>query len=101
MNAILAAMANKNIPSGTPINAGNTLSEPTTVSNEEFLRAHAHLDLHSVVAGVLQQLGYKGRFSGSGSKNVALVGDPDFAWIEGGQRMHPKLVVRITSLAYV
>jgi len=93
-NVIQAAMTSKNIPSGTLFDVGNTFLQPSPVSNEETLRAHANLELHLAVKDVMAVLGYRGKFAVSGSGNIALVGDPDFAWIEGLGKMHPKLMVR-------
>ena|ERR1700722_1196322 len=90
---IQTAMTSKNILSGTSFDVGNTLSQPSPVSNEETLRSHANLELHLAVKDVVAVLGYVGKFVVSGSGNVALIGDPDFAWIEGSEKLHPKLTV--------
>jgi hypothetical protein len=93
-NIIQTAMTSKNISSGMLFDVGNTLSQPSPVSNEETLRSHANLELHLAVKGVMAVLGYVGKFVVSGSGNIALVGDPDFAWVEGLGKMHPKLTVQ-------
>jgi hypothetical protein len=41
----------------------------------------------------MKELGCKGKFAVSDGGNVAIVGNPNFAWIEGFGKMHPKLVV--------
>jgi hypothetical protein len=92
-NSIQTAMASKNIISGTLITVGNTLSKPRPVSNEAGVCTHAELELHPAVQDVLEILGYKGWFALSNSGNIALVGDPDFAWINELSSLHPKLVV--------
>jgi hypothetical protein len=71
--------------------------EPNPVTNEETIRAHAMLASHVAVQKVLEKLGVIGRFTVPGSGNSAIVGDPDFSWIENlHTRPHPKLVVCVS-----
>lgn len=92
-HSIQTAMTSNNISSGMSFIVGNEWLEQSPVSNEETLRSHADLELHLAVSGVMKRLGYKGKFAVSCSGDVAIVSEPDFAWIEGFGKMLPKLVV--------
>jgi hypothetical protein len=90
---ICTTMADHNLLPGTPLTVGNLYTEPTEVQNEEALRGHVNGELNPAIRGVVRVLGIEGLFVLPGSGNVALVGEPDFSWVSGGKRMHPKLVV--------
>ena len=91
------SMAKKGLRAGTRLTVGNIFSVPTLVSNEEKLRLHVSLELNAAVEGVLAALGIEGEFSLPGSGNAALVGDPDFLWLEKGS-VQPKLLVHVYLL---
>lgn len=86
-------MRHNNLLPGTQLTVGNSISEQTLLSNEEGLRAHVFLELNPAVKGVVNKLGVQGRFDLPGAGNVTVVGNPDFSWIQGDGKMHPKLVV--------
>ena len=96
-DVIQVSMAKKGLRPGTRLTVGNIFSVPTLVSNEDKLRSHVSLELNAAVEGVLAALGIEGEFSLPGSSNAALVGDPDFLWVEKGG-MQPKLLVHVHLL---
>jgi hypothetical protein len=64
--------------------------------SREALRLHVNWKLNKAVADVLKVLGIRGEFVLSGTGNIALVGNPDFTWVQGLDITHPKLIVRIS-----
>src|ERR1700722_17590547 len=92
--AILSAMTQRNVaPGGVSITVGNP-PRSRRVANEEDLRAQANVALHEAVEDVIQFLGLHGNFRTPGHGNTAVIGDPDYSWIEGGRDLHCKLPVR-------
>jgi hypothetical protein len=71
--------------------------EDSFVENEEALRMHASVALHTPVRQVLHKLGVMGRFILSNSGNPGIVGSPDFAWITSPIQAHAKLVVSVST----
>ena len=96
--AIRTAMNLNKFPEGHQLKVGNSLSVKSPVSNEEALRGHAALELHAAVTGTVKALGVQGRFVFPLSGNVAIVGDPDFAWVQDKDRPHPKIIVCASTL---
>lgn len=90
---ILKAMADANLPLGTPLTVGVSEAEQVEVENEEDIREYANTKLHRAAQGVLLNLGHQGRFKRSGAGNNEMVGDPDFGWVRIGTK-HPTVVVR-------
>ena len=87
-SAIEAACTSRNIPAGTTLSVGNLITRVPKVNDEEALKAHASLVLHMAAQHVLEHLGVTGDFQ-SAIGSDAIVGDPDFCWVE---REHPDLM---------
>lgn len=96
-NAIGVSMENKGLHPGTKLTVGNVIAVQTVVSNEEKLRGHVMLDLNAAAEGVLAVLGTEGEFALPRSGYTALIGDPDFLWVENGS-IQPRFLVSISTL---
>ena len=96
--AIEAAIVQSNSVPGMPLTVGNQIRMPTVVATKEELCVHTNIVLHQAVKSVLMELGIEGRFALSGGGNIAIIGNPDFSWVQGSNQQHPKLVVCLISL---
>jgi len=94
-SAIQKAMVHNNISTGTKLTVGPVVRRPQMIRCEEGLRGHAQSELHGAVLDVLARLGIEGEFYIPGGGGVAIVGEPDFSWIQdqGNMQPHPKLAV--------
>ena len=91
---IESATARANISANSPFTVGVS-SKTRIVKTEEKIRAHAMVELHERVEEIVKKLGVVGCFDEPGGGNAAIIGDPDFSWVQGNVQPHPKLVVRI------
>jgi hypothetical protein len=80
--AIYTVMKLNHLSIGHQFGVGNAFAQKSPVSNEEALRGHAALELHTAVADVAKILGVQGSFVFPTTGNSAIVGGPDFSWVQ-------------------
>ena len=67
------------------------------MESEERLRCYATFTLHEPVGDVLRKLGVNGEFALTDGYDVAILGEPDFAWITSNGQRHSKRIVRVPA----